>query len=583
MAKELYYEIEVKIPSKCIIKTTSKNGNFKYVYYLIRAYRDPIKKQNRNDRVCIGRSINSKLMNPNGKYYELFPNEVKPEIAKINLNKPINILSFGNYYLFDNIIETLKIKSLLERANLDTKVVLPLAQFILDESATMNKADRYFKANCSYCSSSLISQRTSEVFQSISDDEIHRFLSLWINSQQEEDCIAVDSTNIYSHSKNITLLDFGYNKEDNGLRQLHLVMAYGLNSELPICYELTDGSLTDKASFKNIRDRFYKKGLNIKRWVLDGGYFYKLHIESFKDNFEEFIIPIPKNDAILKRTILEKAGTFENYSSRVNLNAYKKSDNDNTYGVVLPYNDDYNMLLYVSDYRKSTEITEFYKKIDLKLNQLELLSAQEYLSHQDIEVLGNLKDFFNFEVIEVGDYLKLSSYSTNNLNIENHVKTLGYFAFMTNSKNETKESGLLWYNKRVKVEGAFDNLLNRISLRRLGTHSDITTNAKIFIGFISLIVKTFMDYKFRDYKLMYDTLSSSKKAKYVNLDNMSTLDLLDELALIQLFNYNGYHNTLKDTITKKQRIILELFNLSETKLMKSLEQHHTFYLRTKDE
>jgi hypothetical protein len=578
----LHKDVEVKIPKKCVLVEANKGSNVKYVYYLLKAYRIPNTNSVKNERVCIGRCITDKTMNPNSKYYELFKDTYEPNLIQINRSYPIKHYNFGNYFLIKKIIEKFGIDKLLDMAYIKSDQTLAIAQFILDSSSVMNDADVYFSHNCSFYNKSLKSQRTSEILLEVDRDNISRFLRFWIDSMGESECTAVDSTSIYSYSENITLLNYGYNKQGNKLKQFQMVMAYGLKSELPLCYELTDGSLTDKSSFTNIKERFSKKGLNIKSWVLDGGYLDISNLKTLDDNGESFIIPLRKDNIILKEHIKTHPPTIiEDRDNRVMVDSYYtksgKPIKETLYGLSLPYNERFNILLYYSIERKSDEATDFNTTLDSNIITLKKLAYKDFLSPQDIETTNNLREYFHIEIEQKDQEFKLLSYSEKKEVIRTKMNSFGYFAFLVNDKTHTPTTGQILYSKRENVEDTFDNLLNRLSLSRIRVHSTDTLQSKIFHGFVSLIIKTHIEHIHRDYKIMYNNLLPSERSRYVNLSNISSQGLLKELSKIELFYHSGHINELNETLTKKEKAILALFNLTEKDLLQEIKNYKNYY------
>ncbi|MBN4051164.1 hypothetical protein JYU01_02590, partial [bacterium AH-315-L21] len=83
------------------------------------------------------------------------------------------------------------------------------------------------------------------------------------------------------------------------------------------------------------------------------------------------------------------------------------------------------------------------------------------------------------------------------------------------------------------------------------THKDSTTEGKLFVGFISLIIKSYMEYKLKD---------------YFTKNNSSTEKIFRELKKIKIVTVNnGQH--LMAPLTSKQKKILNEFNIVEDEIM----------------
>lgn len=102
------------------------------------------------------------------------------------------------------------------------------------------------------------------------------------------------------------------------------------------------------------------------------------------------------------------------------------------------------------------------------------------------------------------------------------------------------------YRKRDLVEKSFDDLKNELDMKRLHCHSDQTTEGKMFVAFIALIMRSWIQNKLRD---------------YMNTNSMSFKTILKELRKIKyVVTRDG--RKLLSPVTKKQREILNCCNLS---------------------
>jgi len=109
------------------------------------------------------------------------------------------------------------------------------------------------------------------------------------------------------------------------------------------------------------------------------------------------------------------------------------------------------------------------------------------------------------------------------------------------------------YRRKDVVEKCFDNLKNALDMKRLRSHSNETAEGKIFIAFIALILRSILENKIGEY----------------NRNNNLTIEkVIKELSKIRLVTFsNG--SSLLNPITKKQRLILENFGLTEEDVIQS--------------
>ena len=60
----------------------------------------------------------------------------------------------------------------------------------------------------------IASQRVSELLRRLSADDRQRFLSLWLDHVQEDDCLCYDITSVSSYSRHNEYTHFGYNRDE---------------------------------------------------------------------------------------------------------------------------------------------------------------------------------------------------------------------------------------------------------------------------------------------------------------------------------------------------------------------------------
>ena len=68
----------------------------------------------------------------------------------------------------------------------------------------------------------------------------------------------------------------------------------------------------------------------------------------------------------------------------------------------------------------------------------------------------------------------------------------GFVVFITNNTSIKPQDLLKLYRRRDEVEKAFDDLKNGIDFKRFKTHTQQTTDGKAFVGFIALILRSYM-------------------------------------------------------------------------------------------
>ena len=114
-------------------------------------------------------------------------------------------------------------------------------------------------------------------------------------------------------------------------------------------------------------------------------------------------------------------------------------------------------------------------------------------------------------------------------------RNYGYFALMSNDIQDAVQALEVYRNKDV-VEKAFENLKERLNLRRLAVSSEQSLDGKLFVQFVALIYLSYI----------------TKKMQEKNLFKSHTLqEVLDELDLIECFSVPGRQLQVGE-MTKRQ-------------------------------
>jgi transposase len=129
--------------------------------------------------------------------------------------------------------------------------------------------------------------------------------------------------------------------------------------------------------------------------------------------------------------------------------------------------------------------------------------------------------------------------------IQKHTSRFGYFALLSNEVKDTA-GALEIYRKKDLVEKAFDNLKERLAMKRTTVYSDQTLAGKFFLQFLSLIYISYVHKHMRDNNL------------YRNYTMQSLFDCLD---VIERYDYGNqrYHCS---EITQKQKDMYAYFGAS---------------------
>ncbi|PHS30330.1 MAG: hypothetical protein COA82_11605 [Alkaliphilus sp.] len=523
--------LRVALPKKGIaFKKTKKDGP-KYVYFTTSSYRDKNGKPT-NKRTAIGKlDEESGMLIPNNNYYNFFPD------TNINF-LPKSILDFGPTYLTNSILDRLNISDFLTDAfgiKLARSIKL-IAYYMCIDSSVMFYLDDFCTSNFIKDDHMITSSNASGIFDKITYDDKMLFYKEWVKHIGESEYIAYDVTSISSYSESQNDVERGYNRDKEKLSQINLGMYFGEDTGLPIFYTKYAGSILDKSYLKYMM--LYNDELNINNvnFVMDKGFYTKDNIIYMKSQNYPFIMCV-SNKLITSNKLLDKYGaSISSYSNYIKeMEVYCVRDVVNTYGVKTDVH------IYYDEDKARIQKKDLYCKIEkyeFELSQLKALTKRQYKFYSK---------YFDVELNENGVF----EYIKNSVKIDELARKHGYFILISTLKNKDSKEVLSLYRRKDKVEKNFDNLKNYLDFKRLRTHKDSTTEGKLFVGFISLIIKSYMEYKLKD---------------YFTKNNSSTEKIFRELKKIKIVTVNnGQH--LMAPLTSKQKKILNEFNIVEDEIM----------------
>jgi len=104
--------------------------------------------------------------------------------------------------------------------------------------------------------------------------------------------IAIDGHVIGCESTENDLAEKGYKFKKLGESQINLLMAYDVNTCIPLMSRIYEGASLDKVSVKDFLDQVVLKDM---LFIIDRGFYSAENINLFSSNGNEYIIPLSKN------------------------------------------------------------------------------------------------------------------------------------------------------------------------------------------------------------------------------------------------------------------------------------------------
>lgn len=535
-----------------IIYQTDKRSGITYAYNA-EYYWDKKKQQSRSKRTLIGRvdKDTGKILPTDGRMKKTKEPKVNTPTKRGPVpNTEVSRCFYGATYLLDRIGEKLGLAADLKACFPDTyKQILSIVYYlILESDSPMSRFSKWGSLHRHPFGKDIPSQRSSELFASITEEERYRFFRLQATRRQEKEYWAYDITSISSYSECLSQVKHGHNKENDDLAQINLALLFGQESNLPFYYRKLSGNITDMKTVRNmLADMDF---LNLKRihLVMDRGFYSAENINRlFKEHYK-FLIGAKLSLKLVKEQLDLVRDSMRDWSNYL--------EEHDVYSTCIPIKWDYEQdrpykgdvvkgerRMYLHIYFNPERAVEDEQRFTRKLLQLqrELQSGERKLDN------AKLYDKY-FEVHETP--VRGVQVTAKQDAIDEAKKNYGYFALLSNELKDSSEALSIYRNKDL-VEKAFGNLKERLNLRRVLVSSEHSLDGKLFVEFVALIYLSYIKKVMQDQRLF---------GKY------TIQGLLDQLDVIEGFGRPG-HDIRIGEMTKHQQ---ELFGLMDVEPPPSL-------------
>jgi transposase len=532
-----------------IVYQKHKQSGITYVYEN-KAYWDKEKQQSRARRKLIGK------LDP--KTGEIIPtrSQKRAEDSKQTTNKrgPAPIIKtrrrfFGATHLLDEIGKTTGVESDLKACFPDTyKKILSIAYFlILESNGSLSRFPHWQRLHVHPFGEDLPSQRSSELFQSISEDARMAFFTKQGRRRMGQEFWAFDITSISSYSEALSQVKKGRNKEHDRLPQINLALLFGEQSGLPFYYRKLPGNISDVKTVRALMGEFDAMGYKKTNILLDRGFYSRENINHLFTHHQKFIIGV-KLSLNFVRNALE--------AERDTLGVWSNLHPDfGVYGIMHAITWDYERVRpYKKDVVKETRRAYLHLFYDPEKAASDQLAMNDRLSALHEELLNGERKSYHEKDYE--RYFTVRETPKRGIRVEpkedamaKSARDHGYYALLSNTVKDPFEALSLYRSKDI-VEKGFGNLKDRLSLRRMRVSSELSLNGKLFVQFIALIYLSYV----------------KKRMQEGGLFKKWTLQgLLDELDTIERFEAPG-HGRITGEVTKKQDAIYETMGVKPPSL-----------------
>ena len=527
-----------------MVKQLDKRSGITYVYESV-SYWDKEKKQPRSKRTLIGRldPATGEIVPTDGRGKHRARKEADPLVRK----GPIPVaktdrLFFGATYLLDQIGDVTGLTADLKTCFPNTyKQIQSIAYYlVLEDQNPLFRFKKWAAIHRHPYGRDIPSQRSTEIFQSVTEEAKMHFFRLQGKRRVEKEYWAYDSTSISSRSDTLRQVKYGKNKDDDHLPQINLALVFGEESRLPFYYRKLAGNVPDVKTIQELLRELDILGYEKIKLVMDRGYYSVENINALFKKHMKFLCGTSSALSFAKEYIREigsKKDHYEYYNSNLELYVFTRTiawdyEQERPYkGDVIKEERRMYLHLYFNPDKFSDDGKAFNRKLDTLKN--ELLSGHRVPEHEK-----EYRKYFEMkETPKRGISLTVKQDA-----VDAAHERYGFFVLIS---NEVKDpvTALNLYRMRDVVEKAFWNVKERLNLRRTMTSSESSLEGKLFVEFIALFYLSYIQKKMEE-KGLFATYTLH--------------ELLDELDVIECFMEPGKAPIQGEVLKKQEQIYRDL-------------------------
>mgnify|MGYP002624334215 CR=1 FL=1 len=426
--------------------------------------------------------------------------------------------------------------------------ILAIATFLCDgPHSSFEDLNRFVNEHlCFNLPSSFDRRRAGETLVKLTSERRAIFFKEWIQMQTQgkSSNVFYDVTSYSTYSGEIFKAAFGYNRDQEDLKQVNQGLFCLKENGLPLFMIDYNGSLVDKQNFNYALDEASAYGLKTERnsvtIIMDGGFC----ISNFDWSIFKGYDLITGVSCNIYKTVKAK---FLEWASSLNITDYTKGfriNNDSYLGTKEPFTlGELKGTLYMfKDLETATGAQNaLYAKRDEMQQKLEALESAPDDEKDFKHFAQKFEPFFK---LEKSDNEKGFIYKADEQHTLEALAMCGKVALFVQGKEEqlSPKEIMEKYRSKESVEDSFDTIKNGLCDKRLHVHGDRQVEGKLFLLFIALILWRTMHYRLKDWQF---TCKSTVHSAITELKQIKSVKRNDQWIL-------------KNAVSKTQREILSM-------------------------
>ncbi|MBP7868072.1 MAG: IS1634 family transposase [Acidobacteria bacterium] len=490
--------------------------------YEVESYWNPEKKQPRQRRKYLGKE------DP----------QTGEAIAPRKGFRPRAARNYGNAYLLRQVAESSGLRSVLaETFGADAELLLQLACFQVSESRPLYLFRSWQEGNQTPLTEEYSSQRLSRFVTRLGgmDRERETFFGRWIARQGAPRAVVFDITSLSSYAKLVDLVEWGYNRDGEGLPQVNLGMAFGQPANLPLAYRVWPGSVADVSTLATTTTFLREYGLRELSYVLDRGFYSLANVVRMAAEGVRFVVPVPFSS---KWAMALVAKNRKGLTSAVNGFCFQKQSLSHVKAQVEVGGKTVWAHMYFDRKRQAEEEANFIRRLVEIETQV---ATHRFKGRKAASIYLNrlwkgANRLFSVSLQDGRVELRRKPKALSRL-----VNRMGYTLMLSNEETLGRDEVLLVYRRRDAVEKLFDIMKNELRENRLRVHSRTAVEGRLFLCYLAMILYSSLDNAMREQQL------------YKHYTVAEVLAELKTLRSVEMTSGKSYLTEM----TKRQRTLLE--------------------------
>lgn len=423
------------------------------------------------------------------------------------------------------------------------KQIISLAYYlILEADSPLSRFSKWSSLHQHPYGEDIPSQRSSELFASITEEDRYRFFQLQAERRCEKEYWAYDITSVSSYSECLKQVRYGMNKEKDHLAQLNLALVFGQESGLPFYYRKLPGNVTDVKTARNMLADMDFLNLHKVHLVMDRGFYSAENINGLYKEHHKFLIGAKLSLKLVKGQLDRVRHSLREWTNYC--------ESHEVFALCVPVKWD---CIRERPYKGDTHREERRMYLHLYFNSERAAEDEQRQTRRLLALRKELQTGErkpeNAKLYE--KYFEIHETPVRGITViarqeatDEARKNYGCFALLSNEIKDPVKALDIYRNKDL-VEKAFGNLKERLSMRRLLVSSEQSLDGKLFVQFVALIYVSCIE----------------KAMQKNNLFGTYTIQgLLDQFDVIECFGRPGKDLRIGE-ITKKQQELYDILGV----------------------